>query len=96
MPVDENDPIDLAMSQRKAAGATDTQINAADAKKKKIQIPQPLSLTIDKPKEVLLTFLTAEMIAAEESKAPAASPAKAGKSVAAADFTTDPIDYSVA
>ena len=35
-PVDESDPIDVAMRDRKNAGSTDTVINAADAKKKKL------------------------------------------------------------
>ena len=38
-PVDESDPIDVAMRDRKGAGSADTVISAADAKKKKIQIP---------------------------------------------------------
>jgi hypothetical protein len=46
----------------------DAVIKADEAKKKKIQIPQPLNLKIEKPKETLLTFLTAEMIAADEAK----------------------------
>lgn len=35
-PVDESDPIDVAMRDRKAAGSADSVISAADAKKKKI------------------------------------------------------------
>ena len=97
LPVDENDPIDVAMRERKDAGSLESQISAADAKKKKLQIPQSLNLQIEKPKEALITFLTAEMIAAEETKAREApkSASKAG-SAAPADFETDPIDYTIA
>ena len=35
-PVDESDPIDVAMRDRKNAGSADTVINAAEAKKKKL------------------------------------------------------------
>ena len=46
IPVDESDPIDVAMRDRKAAGSMDTAITPADAKKKKLQIPQPFNLQI--------------------------------------------------
>ena len=36
LPVDESDPIDVAMRDRKDAGSADTVISAADAKKKKL------------------------------------------------------------
>ena len=99
-PVDESDPIDVAMRDRKDAGSADTVISAADAKKKKIQIPQPLALQIQKPKETLMTFLTPEMIAADEAKAKETPSATSSKAAAAsskpADFDTDPIEYAMA
>lgn len=60
IPVDENDPIDVAMRDRKQAGSVDTQISAADAKKQKLQLPQPVALSLDKPKENLLTVISNE------------------------------------
>ena len=65
-PVDESDPIDVAFRDRKAAGSVESQVKEADAKKKKLQIPQPLNLKIANPKDNLITFLTDDMV--EESK----------------------------
>ena len=104
MPVDKSDPIDVAMNDRKThGGAPDAVISSADAKKARLQIPQPITLSIDKPKEAVISFLTDEMIAnaAEESKGGAAaasgSSAKPGKSKAAAEtFESDPIAYTIA
>ena len=103
MPVDKSDPIDVAMNDRKTVGgAPDSVISIADAKKARLQIPQPITLSIDKPKEAVISFLTDEMIAnAEESKGGAAaasgSSAKPGKSKAAAEtFDSDPIAYTIA
>lgn len=36
LPVDESDPIDVAMRDRKNAGSAESVINAADAKKQKL------------------------------------------------------------
>ena len=62
LPVDPNDPLDVALSHRKQAGSVDTQISGLEAKKKKIQIPQPLNLAVKAPKDNLLVFCTDEMI----------------------------------
>ena len=59
----------------------DAVIKADEAKKKKLQIPQPLNMKNDKPKEPLVNFLTAEMIAAEEAKTKEAAASK-GQSAA--------------
>ena len=65
-PIDESDPIDVAISARKAAGATDTVIMGMDAKKKKLQIPRPLNLKIANEKKIEISFISAA--AAEEEK----------------------------
>ena len=69
--MDENDPIDVAMKDRKAAGSTDTVIKEVEAKKKKLQIPRPLNLKPSDAKQILLTFISAET-EAEEKKTIAA------------------------
>lgn len=56
------------MRDRKQAGGPDTVINAADAKKKNLKLPKTLNLTLEKPKETLVTLLTEEMIAASEEE----------------------------
>jgi len=46
LPVDENDPIDVAFRERKNAGSIESVITGMDANRKKIQIPKPLNLAI--------------------------------------------------
>mmetsp|Transcript_18569 Transcript_18569/g.24983 ORF Transcript_18569/g.24983 Transcript_18569/m.24983 type:complete len:124 (+) Transcript_18569:1522-1893(+) len=74
MPVDESDPIDVAMRDRKVVGGSvDSVISAADVKAQKLQLPKNApALSVDKPKEALLAVISNEMISTteEESKAP--------------------------
>lgn len=69
MPVDESDPIDLALHQRKQSGSADTTIKKIEAENKNIKIPEPLDLQVEQPNENLLTVLTPEIIANDEKKA---------------------------
>lgn len=89
--MDQDDPIDVAMAARKAAGSAETVIKEPEAKKKKLQIPRPLNLKPVNPKEVLLTFISEQ---AEEEAKKAALSKEEKKSEKKVTYEDDPIGYA--
>ena len=58
--VEADDPIEMAMGARKAAGTADTVIKEPEARRKKMRIPRALNLRPGNAKEVTLTLISPE------------------------------------
>ena len=58
--VDANDPIEVAIVARKAAGSSEAIIKKPEAIKKEILVPKALNLRLANVREVLLTLVNDE------------------------------------